>query len=367
MLRSREAPIARGNGHRSSPLGGGPLGTRLLTVGDVIDERYEIVDLLSSGATSEVYRVRHRVLGRTLALKTLRTECARDAEACGRLLREAKALGALDHPNIVTVTDWGWLREGEPYFVMEYVAGVPLERLLETQVPLDPGVAVEVAVGVCEALEAAHRLGIIHRDLKPDNIYVVSRRGQNQVKVLDFGLARVLGHGRLTRPNTTQGTPEYMSPEQAMGREVDARTDLYSLGVTLYQMLCGQRPFGADSYMALAHQQMYAPVPPFRQWLPEQSAALALEAVVARCLEKDRDARFTSARQLANALGPHRVPDKTLRLPRLRRSLPSSSFADSQRSRQTLHYGKVLHWVVVGCCLGALMLVLVYWLGAGHG
>lgn len=341
-----------------------------VAVGQTIDGRYQVVEVLANGPSADVYRVRHRVLGRSLALKALRPECSRDTELCGRLLREAKALGALEHPNIVEITDSGWLAAGQPYFVMEYVGGVPLERLLVAGAPLPAGQAVEVALGVCEALDAAHRLGIIHRDVKPDNIYIVSRAGKNCVKVLDFGLARVVGEARLTRPNTTQGTPEYMSPEQAMGREVDARTDLYSLGVTLYEMLCGRRPFMADSYVALAHQHMYAPAPPFRQWLTATSAGIALEPIVARCLHKDPRARYSSARELANALAPFRLPERTLRLPvpqPVARGAAPGVAPARLATTKALRYRKLLHWAVIGCCLGTVMLVLVYWFGAGGG
>jgi eukaryotic-like serine/threonine-protein kinase len=355
-----------------------------LCVGQVIDGRYEVVELLSHGATADVCKVRHRVLGRSFALKVLRTECARDVESSERLLREARALAAMNHPNIVSITDSGRLATGEPYFVMEFVQGVSLARLIRDEAPLDAGLALEIAAGICEALDAAHRLGIIHRDVKPDNVYVVSRGGASCVKVLDFGLARITGQGRLTRPNTTHGTPEYMSPEQAMGQEVDARTDIYSLGVTLYEMLCGRLPFSADSYVALAHQHMYAPLPAFRRWLTEESAALRIESVVSRCVQKDREHRYPSVWELARALAPYRVPDKTLRLPRVAplqvtparaASAPAAPgevgdervTAVEQPALGALRYSSLLQWAIVGCCLGSLLLALAYWLRLQHG
>jgi serine/threonine protein kinase len=375
-----------------------------LRVGELIDDRYEVVEVLSNGATADVCKVRHRILGRQFALKVLRTECSRDAEYSERLLREARALGAVNHPNIVTITDCGRLPSGEPYFVMEYVEGITLEELLAEQGALDVGLALEIAAGVCDALDAAHRIGIVHRDLKPDNICVVQRGGKCCVKVLDFGLARVAGQGRLTRPNTTHGTPEYMSPEQNMGLDVDGRADVYSLGVTLYEMLCGRLPFAADSYVALAHQHMYAPLPAFRRWLREDSPALRLEAVVSRCVEKDREHRYGSAAEASRALSPYRVPDRTLRLSRSvegrplgksvllkgrQRPVPANperaaapapdwsteipvSGIDSGGTGvvavshiRGLRYAYLLQWAIVGCCLGTLILVLVYWLGGG--
>jgi eukaryotic-like serine/threonine-protein kinase len=360
-----------------------------LRVGELIDDRYEVVEVLSNGATADVCMVKHRVLGRRFALKVLRSECSRDVEFSERLLREARALGSLNHPNIVTITDSGRLASGEPYFVMEYVEGVSLDQLMHEQGPLDLGLALEVAAGVCEALDAAHHLGIIHRDLKPDNICVVQRGGKSCVKVLDFGLARVAGQGRLTRPNTTHGTPEYMSPEQNMGLDVDARADVYSLGVTLYEMLCGRLPFIAESYVALAHQHMYAPLPAFRRWLTEDNPALRVEAVVSRAVEKDREHRYGSAAELSRALAPFRVPDRTLRLPHRVEPRPLGVAYAAERESVTMpapaaagagagaspvraplrvggvRYTNLLQWAIVGCCLGTLILVLVYWLGGG--
>lgn len=343
-----------------------------LHVGQVIDERYELIELLSRGVIADVGKVRHRVLGRSFALKVLRSEWARDVEFTERLLREARVLGALDHPNVVSITDCGRLASGEPYLVMEYVEGVSLDRLIAEHGALDVELALEIASGVCEALDATHRLGIIHRDLKPDNIYVVQRGGGSLVKVLDFGLARVPGQGRLTRPNTAQGTPEYMSPEQATGAEVDARTDIYSLGVTLYEMLSGRVPFAADSFVALAHQHMYAPVPPLSRWLGEGHPALRLERFVLRCLEKNPHRRFPSAGVLRQALDPFRVPDKTLRLPRPP-EIPHVPRSGERRrlvrrgQRPRLRYANLLSWAIVGCCVGTLMLALVYWLGSLGG
>ena len=354
-----------------------------LQAGQVIDERYEVVEIISNGATADVCMVRHRVLGRRFALKALRTECSRDLEFTERLLREARALAAMNHPNIVSITDSGRLVTGEPYFVMEYVEGISLDRLLREGGPLDAGLALEVVAGVCDALDAAHRLGIIHRDVKPDNIYVVQRRGVSCVKVLDFGLARVVGQGRLTRPNTTHGTPEYMSPEQNMGLEIDPRTDIYSLGITLYELLCGRLPFIADSYVALAHQHMYAPLPSFRRWLTEGNPALRLEGIVRRCAEKDREHRYASVWELARAIDPFRVPDRTLRMPAPSDlspavSAPGPSPGPSPRRSEEvsakelpsvvgLRYASLLQWTIVGCCLGTLMLALAYWLKMGHG
>jgi serine/threonine protein kinase len=342
-------------------------------VGQLIDDRYEIVELLSSGAMARVCRVRHRVLGRTLALKALRAEWSRDHDSVRRLLREARALASLEHPNIISVLDCGWLPSGEPYFVMEYAEGVSLERWM-SEGPVDADVAVEVAAGICDALDAAHRLGIVHRDLKPENVWVDRRAGLCAVKVLDFGLAQVSGQERLTRPSVAHGTAEYMSPEQAAGETIDARSDLYALGVMLYEMLCGRLPFDADAYVGLAHQHRYAPVPPFRRWLPPSSGAFKLEPLIRRCLEKAPALRFESAAQLGFALAPFRAKGKTLRLPGLARKQPPAKPLSLQRKRGfwgtrplrarratgRLSYATLLLWVVIGAFAGGLLSRLAF-------
>ena len=358
---------------RNTAPGHGPQsGWRL---GEVIDGRYQIVDLLWSGATAHVCRVRHRVLGRCFALKTLRAERSRNPAAVERLLREARALASLNHPNIISVLDSGWLPSGEPYFIMEYAAGEALDRWMQ-QGPIDADVAVEVASSICEALEAAHQLGIVHRDLKPENVWVDRRGGACSVKVLDFGLAQVAGQLRLTHPSTTHGTPEYMSPEQAMGAAIDGRSDLYALGVMLYEMLCGRLPFEAESTVGVIHQHRYAPMPPFRRWLPPDSAALRLEPIVARCLEKTPQARFESAAQLWRALAPFRARRETLKLlPGAARLAPSSPGYPASRlppasalhetpPARRLSHAALLLWIGVGSCLGGLLYALYLW-GAG--
>ncbi|HMJ16156.1 MAG TPA: protein kinase [Polyangiaceae bacterium] len=272
-------------------------------LGSVIDKRYEVIEVLGEGGMGTVYRVRHAALGRQFALKALRRDLAVDSELSARFIQEAKAAAAVVHAGVVQITDFGTLPSGQPYFVMELLQGQPLSWLLHSGGPLPAARAVRVLLMVAEALAAAHEAGVIHRDLKPDNIQVAEAPGERDlVKVLDFGLAKVAGASRLTRAGMVFGTPHYMSPEQAAGEQVDQRSDIYSLGIVMYEMFTGRVPFEADSYMGVLTKHMY--VEPMRpsELVSDNKSLGALEDILLRCLEKKPAQRFASMAELIAAL-----------------------------------------------------------------
>ena len=263
-------------------------------IGSVLDGRYEIQSVLGEGGMGTVYRARHRALERIFAVKVLRRDLSRDAELGQRFIQEAKAAAAVSHPNVVQITDFGELETGEPYFVMELLEGQPLSKIVGVGGPLPAGLAVRVIRAVAEALGAAHAAGVVHRDLKPDNIHVAkTASGEEVVKVLDFGLAKVAGASKLTRKGMVFGTPHYMSPEQASGNPVDQRSDIYALGVVMYELFTGKVPFEADSYMGVLTKHMYVAPQPLHE-LIDASELGALEDLTLRCLEKKPERRFTS-------------------------------------------------------------------------
>ena len=216
-----------------------------LDVGSEVDGRYRIIELIGEGGMGKVYLAEHVEIGKRVALKVLHPSYSRMPDLVERFRREARAASKIGHPNIVDVTDFGATADGSVYFVMEYLEGVELGSVIEREGALDVARALRITGQICRALSAAHREGIIHRDLKPENIFLITRDGEaDVVKVLDFGIAKTTEaeaarERRLTSPGMAMGTPEYMAPEQAAGRPADARTDIYSLGAIMYEMVTG--------------------------------------------------------------------------------------------------------------------------------
>jgi len=270
----------------------------------VADGRYEVLARLGTGGMGTVYRVRQHPLERMAVLKLIHREMASDATAVGRFEREMRVTAAIEHPHTVRVYDFGQI-EGQPFLAMEYLAGRSLRQELDRSGALPAERVASIGVQVAKALGAAHRVGVVHRDLKPDNVMLVDGYGERDfVKVLDFGIARSLdqgGAGFRTKAGAIIGTPAYMSPEQASNVPLDARSDLYSLGVVLYEMLAGTPPFVGESITALlfAHASVAPPPLPSRISRPP-----ALEAAILRLLSKDPAMRPASADETIDLLAP---------------------------------------------------------------
>ncbi|PNG22572.1 protein kinase domain-containing protein, partial [Streptomyces cahuitamycinicus] len=261
--------------------------------------RYQLRDLLGQGGMASVHLAYDSVLDRQVAIKTLHTDLGREQAFRERFRREAQSVAKLTHTNIVSVFDTGEDTLDDmttPYIVMEYVEGRPLGSVLDEDVrqqgamPADK--ALKITADVLAALEISHEMGLVHRDIKPGNVMMTKRA---VVKVMDFGIARAMQSGvtSMTQTGMVVGTPQYLSPEQALGRGVDARSDLYSVGIMLFQLVTGRLPFEADSPLAIAyaHVQEEPPVPSsINRALPP-----AIDALIARALKKNPNERFPSA------------------------------------------------------------------------
>jgi eukaryotic-like serine/threonine-protein kinase len=278
----------------------------------VFGDRYEVEAPLGAGGMAEVWRGHDRVLNRTVAIKTLLPQFARDASFVDRFRREAQAAARLNHPGIVSVYDSG--TDGDaPYIVMQYIEGRTLADFLGSGKTLPPGQAAKIAQDIAEALGVAHAHGVIHRDIKPANV-MITRDGK--VLVMDFGIARLIS-GPETAPQTSAvlGTASYLSPEQAQGQPVDARSDIYALGVVLYEMLTGRPPFTGDSPMAIAYKQVNATPPAPSSANPEVPPEL--DAVVMRALSKNPANRYQTGQEFADDLERARTGGQVMATPLL--------------------------------------------------
>jgi serine/threonine-protein kinase len=268
----------------------------LAEIGQILGGRYRLIELLGQGGMATIYRAADTGLGRDVALKLLRSEYLRDPDFSSRFRQEAQAAASLSHPNVVTVYDYGEDPSG-PFIVMELVDGEDLATILRRSGALPARQAARIAAGVARALAAAHASGIVHRDVKPGNV-LIGRDGR--VKVVDFGIARAVAEAQLTRPGTTLGSVHYFSPEQARGDPATAASDIYSLGIVLYEMLTGVRPWEGDSAASVALARLSGPVPDpasVRGTVPPELAATTRTA-----LAREPADRFASASAMADAL-----------------------------------------------------------------
>jgi len=276
-------------------------------LGTTIAERYKVLSKLGEGGMGVVYLAEHVFIEKKVAVKILSEDFARKGDLVARFMQEAKAASKIGHENIIDITDFGETASGSVFFVMEFLDGHDLAHHIRNDGPMPLSRVRFIMNQVCRALGAAHGKGIIHRDLKPENIYLINREGRPDfVKILDFGIAKVSsldeGGARLTRTGMIFGTPEYMSPEQARGDRPDHRVDIYAAGCILYEMLTGDVPFHAETFMGVLTKHMFeAPEAPTVR-APQAGVTPEIEAVVLKALAKDRDQRFQTMKEMAVAI-----------------------------------------------------------------
>ncbi|HKP22197.1 MAG TPA: Stk1 family PASTA domain-containing Ser/Thr kinase [Thermoleophilaceae bacterium] len=339
----------------------------------LVDGRYRVLERIGSGGMADVYCAEDTHLGRRVALKVLHRRFAQDQEFVERFRREASAAAGLNHPNVVGVFDRGE-HEGTYYIAMEFLEGRTLKDIVTAEAPLPQGQVIDLGVQILQAAGFAHSHGVIHRDFKPHNV-IVDEAGH--AKVTDFGIARA-GASEMTETGSIMGTAQYLSPEQAQGHAVTATSDLYSIGVMLYEMLAGRLPFDGDSAVAVALKHLSEQPAPISQWRPDVHPAL--EAVVMAALAKDPAHRWQSAEDLAGGLEaartqiesganggqdtagfaavPMPVPDETA--PTRLAGAPPPVVEDPERERE-----RRWPWYAIGALALALVAVLAYLILSG--
>ncbi len=340
-------------------------------LGKTLEGRYAVEALLGEGGMGFVYLGRHKVIDKRVAIKILRSDLAADQEMTERFLNEARAASSIGNAHIVDISDFGRLADGAAFFVMEFLDGPSLSALTRngSTVPLHR--IIHIAKQIARGLAAAHGRGVVHRDLKPDNVMLIPRGDDPDfVKILDFGIAKLAGEqARLTRAGSVFGTPHYMSPEQAAGVPVDQRTDIYALGVILYEMVAGQVPFDADNFMGILTQHMYKAPPPLRTAAAALDVTPGLEAIVLKALSKKVEHRFQSMEELISDLEklerdlvPDAVADMMARADGF--NVPADYFqgatdSDHAPRRKGILYGAIAGLIVFAGIAGAVMIVAV--------
>lgn len=277
-------------------------------LGKTLADRYHLTEIIGKGGMGVVYLARHEMMDRLVALKMLQAELTQDEMSVKRFQQEAKAASHLNHPHLITLHDFGILPTGQPFLVMEYLQGVSLLDVLRSEGPLEPKRAVKIFSEVADGLYHAHKVGILHRDLKPSNIILINNQGDRDfVKIVDFGLAKLMPWSgkesqHLTKTGEVFGSPIYMSPEQCMGKQLWPTSDIYSLGITLFEALTGKPPFrGANSIQTASKHMTEAP-PRLVDIRPDLPLPEGLEKVVQKCLNKNPDDRFQDMAEFKDAL-----------------------------------------------------------------
>lgn len=266
-------------------------------IGLLLNDKYVIKRLIGRGGMGEVYLAEHQKLGQQVAVKFLNQRFTSDSTVVVRFINEAKSYCLVTHPNAVTLHDFGQLEDGTLFIIMEFIDGLNLSEFMVKHGPQPPKRCLNLAHKLAEVLLAAHNQGVIHRDLKPDNIMILEPSPDRfQLKVLDFGIAKILdsedNSEQLTQAGMVFGTPEFMSPEQAQGQDVDARTDIYAFGMLLYYMLTAHLPFEGDNKLAVLNSQVHDEPPPPSAAFPHLDIPRDIEALLLTCVEKDRDDRY---------------------------------------------------------------------------
>lgn len=271
-------------------------------IGLSLDGRFEIVEQIGAGGMSVVYKAKQIAMDRFVAVKTMKFNLSPKLDGAARFRREIKSLALLNHPHIVSVYDCIFSSEGQPFVVMDYLEGQSLDAILHDG-PLHPQRALRLFLQMCSALEHAHKHGIIHRDLKPSNVIIMGEGDDEYVKILDFGLAK-LGEEttKLTTSGEVFGSPPYMCPEQCRGETCDVRSDVYSLGVLMYEVLVGKDPFYGCSFWNLLMKHIHATPPPFAEMNSALDINSEFEKIVFKCLEKEPLDRFQSMAELKEGL-----------------------------------------------------------------